>query len=390
MSSNNPRVLNKSKLFFTVQLIHNSILLCFLVYRYDELQNYSHMQEKSLQNCKDLLDEMKSSPEEQGKQEEQCIGIEEDNKEKCSASSMLPIENKNDGCYVYSQEISYIGESVSFANQDQTKTGHRLNTGQPGEQDLTPEVKASLLPVLQPQSQGRRQGTKIPRPPPPRNPGHGFVQTGIALESKNKIFYEKLPDFNKVVFSTGYGKSTGRRAPMYVPKPPVQQQQKHQQSSHDIPHDELMQCDESLVIKRNTIKGIVKPNLIRKDLMNLRDPSARPRGSPKQTAVGITQDVEIRCREQELVLQQQRRDQELVLPRTQPQPQPPKTITKRNLQYQSSQIPTLPTIQLHQGLSGIPRPCALPQPPMMPRSRATASHRRYVARETELPFPRRQ
>ena len=112
--------------------------------------------------------------------------------------------------------------------------------------------------------------------------------------------------------------------------------------------------------------------------MKLRDPTVRPR-APKQTTQEVAQEVVIRgyldgCQ------------QELKLPMI-PQPPPPRSNSNKINSFVGSQIPKLPTIQHHQGISGIPRP---PQPPMVSRSRPGASHRRYVERETGLPFPRRQ
>ena len=129
-------------------------------------------------------------------------------------------------------------------------------------------------------------------------------------DSKAKIFHENLPNYYKNAKSAGYGKNTKKTKPLYVRKPqvvlPPLQNTKYrsqQLSSDEICHQDFVQYEESFAVKRTTIKGIVKPNLIRKDLMKLRDPTARPRGS-KQTAV-VEQEVivksSIKC-EQELKL----------------------------------------------------------------------------------------
>ena len=346
-------------------------------FRYVEFQQYTHMQEENLQICKDMLDEMSSFEED----EQEEVGIYE-NGDECFERS-----NPEPSIPVGYEEMSDYDQDGFYSDRSAEE---QLESPMQDEESQSP-LPASPSPVHQ------HQSSRMPRPPPPRRavvpedikkkgfapiPSHVVSQTRVARESKVKIFQEKLPNYNKVIGSTGYGKNT-RRAPLYVRKPsvvlpPLQntQYQPRQPFSNELSHQGFLQYDESLAIKRSTIKGIVKPNLTRKDLMNLRDPTVRPR-APKQTAF-IGQEV--------LVRGSIRREQELVLPRI-PQP-PPKT--NNNMILAGSRIPRLPAIQQNQGVSGILRPCPPPQPPMMPRSRPGASHRRYVVRETELPFPKRQ
>lgn len=119
-------------------------------------------------------------------------------------------------------------------------------------------VQRSPTPIYQ-----REQPTRIPHSSLPRRaadarkrelptiPRHGFSQTRFAPESK------------------------------FLP-----QKRQCQPSPRDYKasNQEYMQFDESIPIKRKTIKGIVKPNLMRKDLMKLRDLNVRPRGAQKQTS----------------------------------------------------------------------------------------------------------
>ena len=336
------------------------------------------MQEENLQICKDILDEM--SPFEEDEQEE--VGIDENTDEyfgRSRSKSSTPIEYEDEGSK-YDQDGFYSDRSA-YKEQNESL---RLDKESPS---LLP---ASPSPVHQPP----------PRPPPPRRavvpedikkkgfapiPSHVVSQTRVARESKVKIFQEKLPNYNKVIGSTGYGKNI-KRAPLYVRKPsavlpPLQntQYQSRQLSSNEISHQDFLQYDEPHVVKRSTLKGIVKHNLIRKDLIKLIDPTVRPR-APKQTDF-IEQQVVVRG----LI----RREQELVLPKI-PQP-PPKVNNNRIPASMGSRIPRLPAIQQNQRVSGIPIPCPPPsQPPTMAQSRPRASHRRYVARETGLPFPKRQ
>ena len=340
------------------------------------------MQEENLQICKDILDEM--SPFEEDEQEE--VGIDENCDEYFERSnpvSSITIEYEEMSEY---DQDGFYSDRSAYEEQNESPI--------PDEASPSPSpLPGSPSPVHQ------HQSSRMPRPPPPRRavvpedikkkgfapiPSHVVSQTRVARESKVKIFKEKLPNYNKVIGSTGYGKNT-RRAPLYVRKPsvvlpPLQntQYQSRQPSSNELLHQDFLQYKESFAIKRSTIKGIVKPNLIRKDLMKLRDSTVRPR-APKQTVV-TKQEVVVRG--------SIRREQELVLPRI-PQP-PPKVNNNRIPASMGSRIPRLPAIQQNQGVSGIPRPCPPPQPPMMSRSRARASHRRYVARETGLPFPKRQ
>ena len=129
-----------------------------------------------------------------------------------------------------------------------------------------------------------------------------------------------------------------------------------------------MEYDESLTVKRSAVKGIVKPNLMSKDLMKLRDPTVRPRGVPKQAAVMAQETV---ARDSV--------ERQHVLPMI-PQPPPPKT--NNNNAFSASRLPRLPTIQLnnHGMMSGIPKPCPPSQPPTtLRRLRPGTSRRRCVA-----------
>ena len=244
----------------------------------------------------------------------------------------------------------------------------------------------SLSPILDISTQGcygGEQGTKIPQPSPPRKaialedfgkkglqqiPGHIFSQRRVAPESNVKIFKEKRPDYN--------GEDNKRQGSVkmqssVLPQLQNKQQYRPQHSSQDKSHQDFMLFEDSYTYKRMSVKGIVKPNLIRKDLMKLKDPNVRAR-APKP------RDSSMVC------------GQELVLPRI-PRPPPPRPNMNRNPNYVPSRIPKLPSIQQHRALSGIQRTRALPQPPSMSRSRASvASHRRYLPGESGLPFPRRQ
>ena len=339
------------------------------------------MQENKLE---DLLNEMSSFEEVSEQEEAEEIDENVDEEEYFERS--------------YSQssiQVEYENEETEY-DQD----GFESDRSDYEEPNDTSPVPVSPSPVHE------DQNSRIPPPPPPRRavmpenvtkkervpiPGHVFSQTRVAPESKVKIFQEKLPNYNKVIGSTGYGNNTNKRAPLsYVRKPsqvilpPLQQntqnQSQHLSSNEGSHHHDFTKYDESFTIKQNIIKGIVKPNLTRKDLMKLRDPTVRPRGASKQT----TQETE-----QEIVVRGSVKYQQgLKLPMI-PQPPPrPNNNNKINASV-GSRIPRLPTIQQHQAMSGIPRPCP-PQPPTMScRPQPRASHRRYVARDTGLPFPRR-
>ena len=196
----------------------------------------------------------------------------------------------------------------------------------------------------------------------------------VAPESKVKIFQEKLPNHSKNVRSNDYGKTTKRASSSYVRKPsqvvlpPIQHTQYRSQQ-------DFMQYDESLAVRRSTIRGIVKPNLIRKDLMKLRDPIVRPR-APKQTVV-VTQEVAVR--------DSIKRQQEL-LPMI-PQPPPRRPNNSKVHASVGSHILILPTIPQNHGMSGIP---SLPLQPSKSRSRPASFHRNAISRVTALPFQRRQ
>jgi len=343
----------------------------FLRLRFMEFQKYTRMQEDRLQKCTDLLNEITSSFEEEGEQEEAEV-FEKVEKyfERSYSESSIPIEYENEG-----------SEYDGFSYDRSTYEG----------QEPPMADEASPSPLQGPPSPVyEQQNSKIPRPPPPQRAVMPedvkekvlqLIPGRVAPDSKAKIFHENLPNYYENAKSAGYGKNIKRAQPLYVRKPqvvlPPLQNTKYrsqQLSSNEICHQDFVQYEESFAVKRSTIKGIVKPNLIRKDLMKLRDPTARPRGS-KQTAV-VEQEVfvksSIKC------------EQELKLPMI-PQPPPRSNNNKINASV-GSRIPRLPTIQQKHGLSSIQRPC----PPPQPRSRPEASHRRYVARETALPFPRMQ
>jgi len=206
-----------------------------------------------------------------------------------------------------------------------------------------------------------------------------FSESRVANESKVEILQEKLP--NKTVRSTGYDRNTNQASVPFSQNLQVilPSHAKVQQLHSNDTYQDSMQCDESLIVKKSTIKGIVKPNLKKKDLMKLIDRTTRPRVT-KQTAVIPQEEVVVRnCA---------RCQQELVLPMI-PQP-PPRAINNKAPAYTGSRIPRLPTIQKTHGMSGIPTPCPPAQPQLVSQLRPRASHRRYVARETALPFPRGQ
>ena len=334
-----------------------------------EFQKYTRMQENRLQKCTALLNEMTSSFE-KGEQEEAKVDEKVDEHfERSYSGSSIPIEYENEG-----------SEYDGFSHDRSTYEGQ-----EPPMADEASSLQAPPSPFYE------QQNSKIPRPLPPRRavvpedvkekvlqpiPGRA------ATDSKAKIFHENLPNYYENAKSAGYGKNTKKTKPLYVRKPqvvlpPVQntKYRSQQLSSNEICHQDFVQYEESFAVKRTTIKGIVKPNLIRKDLMKLRDPTVRPRGS-KQTAV-VEQKVVVKC--------SIKCEQELKLPMI-PQP-PPRSNNKKIDASVGSRIPRLPTIQKNNhGMSGIQRPC----PPPQPRSRPEASHRRYVTRETALLFPRMQ
>ena len=442
-----------------------------------------------LKDYKYLLDEMSSSSS-----EEEIVLID-GNEEACSRRSpyselSIVINDESDREYgdCFNTEGTGLSVSMEQARQspdggpdceDEDADGSYIDTtGQSvyDEQINSPSPEQVDSPTPQ-----REKASRIPRPPPAQRavvpkdsrkvrisqiPRHAFSQTNVAPESKIKIFQEKLPSHNKVAGSIGHIDETTRNAQMYTQKPsavlPTLQNTQHDQVSSYKPDHDFVRYEDTYTFKQISVKGIVKPNLIRKDLMRLRDPAARPRIAPRQTAVDMTQDVEIRCSEPELVSRRQhqqqqpqhpsygtshhdfvqcdeslaikrttikgivkpnlirkdlmrlrdpaarprgspkstveaaevvskgfgirRSDQELVLPMI-PQPPSAKSNTYQQSPHQHSQIPKLPTIQ-HRG---IPKPRAQPQPPTMPRSCETASHRRYVVKDTgNWPFLRWQ
>ena len=259
-------------------------------------------------------------------------------------------------------------------------------------QDKSPmSDEASSSPSLSPVQ--KRQYSRIPRPTRrtvmsvdvkkkglTQTPKNVFSQSRVANESKVESFQEKLPNCNKAVRSTGYDRNTNQASVPFAQNPQVilPSHAKVQQLHSNDTSQDSMQYDESIFVKISTVKEIVKPNLKRKDLMKLKDLTTRPRVK-KQTA-GILQ-------EEVVVGNCTRCQQELVLPMI---PQPPSRAINEVTAYTGSRIPRLPTIQRSHGMSGIPRPCPPVQPKVVSRLRPRASHRRYVARETALPFPRGQ
>ena len=358
-----------------------------IFFRFIEFQEYTRMQENKLQDLTDLLYEITSSFEEEGEQEEPEVdkNVHEEYFDRFVSS--IPVEYDNEEAE-YDQDGFHSDRSV-YEEQNESQLSD----------DETSLMSESPSPAHE------NESNKTTRPPPPRRavmpedvkkkglppiPGHVISLARVAPESKVKIFQEKMPNYNRVVGSTGYGKNTKRRAPLSacVRKPTVvlpplqlkQQYRSHQLTSNEIyHHQDFMEYDESLTVKRSTVKGIVKPNLMNKDLMKLRDPTVRPRGVPKQTAV-MAQETVVR----DSVKRQH------VLPMI---PQPPPLRPNNNNAFSASRIPRLPTIQQnnHGMKSGIPKPCPPSQPPTTSRRlRPGTSRRRCVARETALPVPRRQ
>ena len=348
------------------------------------------MQENKLQDLKDLLYEITSSFEEGEQEEAEVDGNFHEEYFDRSVSS-IPENDESE----YDQD-GFCSDRSVYEEQDESQM-------QDDEASLMSESPSPDLEYV---------SNEILRPPLPRRavmpedikkkglppiPGHVISQARIAPESKVKIFQEKMPNYNRVVGSTGYGKNTRRRAPPLacvrkptVALPPLQQktQYRSQQQSYSSEvshHQDFPEYNEPLTGKRSTVRGIVKPNIISKDLMKLRDPTVRPRGAPKKTDIMAQEAVvggSVRRQQQK----------QSFLPMI-PQPPPPRTNHEKNVHaFSGSRIPRLPTIQQNNhGMSGIPRPCPPPQPPMASRKlRPGTSRRRYVARETALPFPRRQ
>ena len=350
-----------------------------------EFQEYTRMQENKLQECVDLLNLKMSSSFEA---EHEKVEVDDENFggehfERSYSKSSFPVEYNDNEVSEYDQDGFYSNRS---------DVAEQVKSPMPDEASPSP-LPASLPPAIE------HQSSKIPRPPPPRRavmpediktrglppiPGHVVSLARVAAESNVKIFQEKLPNYNKNSRSAGYGKNT-KNAPqsnvqnkLQVVLPPLKNTQYRSQqsfSNQEKCHQNFVQYNEVLTVKRSAIKGIVKPNLIRKDLMKLRDPTVRPRGAPKQT--DVIEDIVV-----ERGATRHQQQMQMMIP--QPPPRP-------NNKSGRSRIPRLPTIQQHQGISGIPRPCPpLPQPPTMSRSRPGVSHRTYVARGIGFPFPRRQ
>ena len=355
-----------------------------------EFQKYARIQENKVQECVDLLKKMSSFEREEDEQEEAEVdenlkGDDEEYFNRSHSESSIPVGYDEDEGSEYEQD-GFVSKRFDNKEQDQS----------PMSDEASP-----LLPTSPKVLQGY-QNSRIPRPPPPRRavihedvkkqglpliPRHEFSKDRFAPQSKVKIFQEKLPNYNNVIESTGHGKNTKQRAPSaFVRKPRVALPPIHQNTQYGCQqsslkeishHQDFAQSNDSLAFKRSTIKGIVKPNLIRKDLMKLRDPTVRPR-THKQTAV-ITQELVVN----ESITHQR------VLPMI-PRP-PPRPNNNKIHASGRSRVPILPTIQQHQRMSGIPRLWPPPEPPMVPRLRPGASHRTYPVRDrTGLRFRRRQ
>ena len=328
---------------------------------------------------------MTSSFEEEGEQEE--VEVDEDGDEEYfdKSVSSIPVEYENEESEYYYQDGFHSDRSV-YEEQDNFQMSDQsfFFPYSPSPSQESGKIKTSRPPISQ-----AVMPEDVKKKGLPPIPGHVFSKVRVAPKSKVKIFQEKLPNYNKVVGSTGYGKNTKQRAPpscvrkQTVVLPPLQNTRYRSQqltSSNEVScHEDFMQYSESLAVKRSTIRGIVKPNLIRKDLMKLRDPTVRPR-APKQTVV----------MQQEVVVRGLIRHQHELIPPKIPQPPPPRVNNNNNARvFPGSRIPKLPTIeQINRGMSGIPKPC--PPPQSMAQFRPGASHRRFRARETGLLFPRRQ
>ncbi|XP_066923808.1 uncharacterized protein [Clytia hemisphaerica] len=229
----------------------------------------------------------------------------------------------------------------------------------------------------------------------PPIPTHVVSNKRIAPESKFKIFKEKVKSYNNIG-STGYGKSKPRRNEfnMATILPPVQSRVVKRQPIV-VESQQSMHSEYELAIKRTSIKGIVKPSLLNKDIFRLRDPSVRVRGAPKQQDVHqelnktpvlpsifqqrdliqtVSPQNQIR---QSCVAPQNQAPQTLALPRI---PQPP-IQPKQSIQQTVSRIPRLPNIQQSQPKQGQIQ-SRIPQPPKGERTRHTANKfmQRRIAR----------
>ena len=191
----------------------------------------------------------------------------------------------------------------------------------------------------------KHQFSRIPRPPPPRKAvmSEDVKDSGLPTILGHVLSHARVvPEDNSESGSTHYGRNTKRASPSYMRKPskvvlpPLQKTQYHpkQSSSNGVSYHQ--------VSKQTTVFG------------------------REVEAIGSI-----------------KREQELKLPMI---PQPPSKINKNNNNASvRSRIPRLPTIQQNQGVvSGIQRP------PQQPRSHPGGSHRKYVAREAGIQFPRRQ
>ncbi|XP_066918881.1 uncharacterized protein [Clytia hemisphaerica] len=229
----------------------------------------------------------------------------------------------------------------------------------------------------------------------PPIPTHVVSTKRIAPESKVKIFKEKVKSYNNVG-STGYGKSKPRRNEFNKATilPPVQSRVVKRQPIV-VESQQNIHSEYELAIKRTSIKGIVKPSLLNKDILRLRDPSVRVRGAPKQQDVrqelnktpvlpsisqqrDLIQTVSPQSQvRQSCVAPQNQAPQTLALPRI---PQPP-AQPKQSIQQTVSRIPRLPKIQQSQPKQGQIQ-SRIPQPPKGERMRDTSNKfmQRRIAR----------
>ena len=181
-----------------------------IFFRFIEFQEYTRMQENKLQDLTDLLYEITSSFEEEGEQEEPEVdkNVHEEYFDRFASS--IPVEYDNEKAE-YDQDGFHSDRSV-YEEQDESQLSD----------DKTSSMPESPSPAHE------NESNKTPRLPPPRRaimpedvkkkglppiPGHVISLARVAPESKVKIFQEKMPNYNRVVRSTGYGKNTKRRVP---------------------------------------------------------------------------------------------------------------------------------------------------------------------------------
>ena len=423
--------MNKT-LNFSNSIFHT---LYIVNHRYLELQGYCKNQEKILQRCTKLMKKLTFEKKKKKNQKEEDEIKANKNKEegdfKRSYFSTSP---------VFSQLLT----ARSTFEQDRHLTMPDEASPSPVHEHRNSKIALPPPPrqAVMPAAEDVKKSVFFP-PIPPRRV---FSQATGIPSSKSKPVQDYVPQYSKNG-SAGYGKYTTKGAPQPPPylqnsqeivggstttettgrqhqaiNPPLvarkplggfpslqntqqclsssngatssrQSSQDHQEGIHKyfaplpssiaqkpaqavfkpliFTRQHFMQYDESLAIKRSTKRTSTTEMIAEPE-----DSTVRP-SAHKQTVV-TTQEVvgkgSIRS-EQELL--------SMI-------PQPPLRPNNNNKIHASvrSRIPSLPTIQ--HGMSGIPTPCPPPQPPTMPRSRPRATHRRYVAKEVALPFPRRQ